>query len=50
MNELKDRVEKLLAKLNIDEKRKQIRTIETESSHPSFWQDHKTAADKMKEL
>jgi peptide chain release factor 2 len=50
MDELKARVEKLLAKLNIDEKRQQIRIIEAESSHPSFWQDHKTAAGKMKEL
>ncbi len=50
MKELKIRTEKLLSALNADEKRKQIRTIEAESSHPSFWQEHKTAALKMKEL
>ena len=50
MNELKIRTEKLLSALNADQKRKQIRTIEAESSHPSFWQEHKTAALKMKEL
>lgn len=50
MNELKTRIEKLLSKLNADEKRKRIRLIEAESVSPSFWQDHKTAALKMKEL
>jgi peptide chain release factor 2 len=50
MDELKDRVEKLLAKLNIDEKRKQVRLIEAESASSSFWQNHKAAADKMKAL
>jgi len=50
MDELKTRIENLLSKLNIDEKRKQIRLIEAESTHPSFWQNHKSAALKMKEL
>ena len=50
MDELKIRIENLLSKLNLDEKRKQIRLIEAESTHPSFWQDHKLAALKMKEL
>lgn len=50
MDELKTRVKNLLVKLNVDEKRKQVRLIEAESTHPSFWHDHKTAAGKMKEL
>ena len=50
MDELKERVENLLAKLDIEGKRQKIRVIEAESIHPSFWQDHKTAALKMKEL
>ncbi len=50
MDELKERVENLLAKLDIEGKRQKIRVIEAESTHPSFWQDHKTAALKMKEL
>ncbi|MCL5435381.1 MAG: peptide chain release factor 2 [Patescibacteria group bacterium] len=50
MDELKTRIQNLLVKLNVDEKRKQVRLIEAESTHPSFWHDHKTAAGKMKEL
>lgn len=50
MEELKNRVKNLLAKLDIEEKRKKIRILEAESMHPSFWKDHKTAALKMKEL
>ena len=50
MDELKTRIQNLISKLDIDEKRKQIRLIEAESTHPSFWHDHKTAAQKMKEL
>ena len=50
MDELRIRIENLLNKINLDEKRKQIRLIEAESSHPNFWQDHKNAALKMKEL
>lgn len=50
MDEFKQRVNGFLEKLNIEEKRKSIRELEAESTHPSFWQDHKTAASKMKEL
>lgn len=50
MEELKNRIENLLAKLDIEEKRKKVRILEAESTHPSFWKDHKTAALKMKEL
>lgn len=50
MEELRTRVKNLLDKINLDEKRKQIRLIEAESSHPNFWQDHENAALKMKEL
>lgn len=50
MNEIKERAEKLVAKLQIDEKRKQIRELEAESTHANFWQDHQNAAKKMKEL
>lgn len=50
MEELKERVKKLIESLNIDEKRKKIREIEAESTHPTFWQDHQAAAKKMKEL
>lgn len=50
MDEIKDRVRKLLEKFDADKKRKEIRLIEAESLKPNFWQDHKTAAIKMKEL
>lgn len=50
MDELKNRVNSLLQRLNIDEKRKKARQLETDSASPSFWQDHKVASEKMKEL
>ncbi len=50
MEEIKKRVDKVLAKLDIEEKKKKIRSIEAQSSDPSFWQDQKAAALKMKEL
>lgn len=50
MDELKKRYEKLLAKLDLEEKRKQIRLLEAESMKADFWQDHKSAGEKMKEL
>ncbi|MBI2028281.1 MAG: peptide chain release factor 2 [Candidatus Levybacteria bacterium] len=50
MEELKDRVDKLLEKFDIDKKKQEIRAIEAESLKPNFWQDHKNASTKMKEL
>jgi len=45
---LKLRGLELLAKLNLDSKRKSIREIEAESAHPNFWSDSQAAAKKMK--
>lgn len=50
MDQLKERVSKLIEGFNIEEKRKRIRDIEAESVKPDFWQDHQTAGKKMKEL
>lgn len=50
MEELKERLDSLLAKINIQDKRKKIAVIEAESIKPDFWQDPKTAGDKMKNL
>jgi peptide chain release factor 2 len=50
MEELKNRVAKLLEKLDIDKKRQNIRELEAEAAKPLFWQDHQLAAVKMKEL
>lgn len=50
MEEIKERANNLLQKLNIEEKNKKIREIEAETLKPSFWSDHKNASEKMKEL
>ncbi len=50
MEDLKTRVEKLVIKINADEKRKRIRELEAETMKTTFWQDHQTASGKMKEL
>ncbi|MBI2614005.1 MAG: peptide chain release factor 2 [Candidatus Levybacteria bacterium] len=50
MDEIKERVNKLLIKFDADKKRQEIRKIEAESTEPNFWQDHKNAAIKMKEM
>ncbi len=50
MEDVKQRITKVLEKFNLDEKRKQIREIEAQSLHPDFWKDHKNATLKMKEL
>ena len=50
MEEIKQRAKKLLEKFDKDKKRQEIRSIEAESLKPNFWQDHKTAASKMKEM
>lgn len=50
MEEIKQRVNKLLKKFDLDKKRQEIRAIEVESLKPNFWSDRKTAAAKMKEL
>lgn len=50
MEELKIRSQKVIEKLNIPEKKKEIRILEAESLDSKFWQDHKSAAEKMKKL
>src|SRR6185369_1659922 len=50
MQELKDRVQKLVEKVEVDEKRKKIRELEAQSTHVNFWQDHQNAGKKMKEM
>ncbi|PJC54484.1 MAG: peptide chain release factor 2 [Candidatus Levybacteria bacterium CG_4_9_14_0_2_um_filter_35_21] len=50
MEELKERVANLIEKLDIDNKRQKIRKLEADATSPSFWQDHQSAAVKMKEL
>lgn len=50
MEDIQSRVQNLVSKLKIEDKRKVIRRLEAESTHPSFWQDPKAAGEKMKEL
>lgn len=50
MDDLDLRIKKILEKLNIEEKRKKIREIEAESTHPDFWNDRNLATSKMQEL
>lgn len=50
MEEIKERVSKLIEKINVEEKKKSIRALEAESMRTDFWKDHKVAAEKMKQL
>src|SRR4051812_42051230 len=50
MEELKERVSKLVERVGVDDKHKRIRELEAESMKSDFWNDHQNAAEKMKEL
>ncbi len=50
MDQLKERIKKLLEKFDVDNKRRLVREIEVESTHPDFWKDQRTASQKMKYL
>jgi peptide chain release factor 2 len=50
MEDIKDRAQKLIEKVDADSKRKQLRELEVQSLKPDFWQDHKNAASVMKEI
>jgi peptide chain release factor 2 len=47
---LVSRAHQVIKKLDLDGKRKKIRELEAESSHPDFWKDPQSAAKKMKQL
>lgn len=50
MEEIKQRAQSLIKKLDLEGKKKKIEEITQESSNPAFWQDTKEASSKMKEL
>lgn len=50
MDTLKERAEKLLQTIDREEKQKKIAELERQTANPDFWNDHKVAAEKMKEL
>lgn len=50
MDELKQRVSDILAKINLTETRQKIENLGKEASDPAFWQDQVKATAKMKQL
>lgn len=50
MENLIDRANKILEKVDVEAKRQKQREIEAESMQPNFWQDNQKASEKMKEL
>lgn len=50
MEEIKSRVQKLVEKVDLDNNKRRIRELEAESMQAGFWDDHQTAAQKMKEM
>lgn len=50
MNELIQRAETILSKINIAEKEKRLKEIEKESINPDFWKDTTRATNMMKEM
>jgi len=47
---IQKRAQELLTKLQLDQKKKQIREIEAESMHPDFWKDTQAATGRMKQM
>ncbi len=50
MDDLRERAQKIITKVNLENKRTRISELQKETVDPNFWQDHKSAAEKMKEL
>lgn len=50
MEDIKNRVNKLISNLDLDNNAKKIRELTAESMKTGFWDDHQTAAAKMKEM
>ncbi|HUQ84818.1 MAG TPA: peptide chain release factor 2 [Candidatus Limnocylindrales bacterium] len=50
MDSIKDKVEKLVEKVEVESKRQKIKELEVMSMKPDLWQDHQKAASIMKDL
>lgn len=50
MEDLKERIDKVIARINIAEKQYKIKELEAQSLAPDFWKDSEAAANKMKEM
>ncbi len=48
--ELKQELEELIKKINLEAKKREIKNLESESAQPSFWQNHTIASAKMQKL
>jgi peptide chain release factor 2 len=47
---LQEKAKKILGKLNLDQKRQEVRELEAEMAKPEFWQDREGATEKTKKL
>lgn len=50
MEDLKQRIERVVERINISEKENKLRDIEAESLAPDFWKEPQRATEKMKEM
>lgn len=50
MDNIAERVQKLLAKVNFEDKKQQVDMLQNASMQPGFWDDPKSAGEKMKEM
>lgn len=50
MNEIEQKYQGLMAKINVEKKRQRLSELETLSAKPDFWQDWQKAQGAMKEL
>jgi peptide chain release factor 2 len=50
MDNIAERVQKLLAKVNFEDKKKQVDVLQNASMQAGFWDDPKSAGEKMKEM
>lgn len=50
MDDLLGRAQKIVEKVNLDDKKREARELETQAEKPEFWQDHQRAARKMQKL
>lgn len=49
MEELKERLQKIKEAIDFEEKRKALRELEAQATHPDFWKNHAKAQEVMRE-
>ncbi|EKD85687.1 MAG: hypothetical protein ACD_37C00656G0003, partial [uncultured bacterium] len=50
MDDLLQRIDKVIERINVSEKERLLKEIEAESMGSSFWKDSQKAAEKMKQI